>query len=143
MVQTNRQKIRTNTKTIEIFFGVLAGLVAYMIVGSLGLYLLKISWADYAISSKNKSYTSAMLLSRLFIGIFASITAGIGTTKITNDNGKSAWFVGAIVFCVAAYIHFFSVWTDYPVWYHFAYLFPIIPIIALSHYIFYKRKQIE
>jgi chromate transport protein ChrA len=123
-----------------IFYGILSGLIAYMIIGSLCLYLLLISWADYAVHSKDKSYTFEMLLSRLFIGIIASIIAGIIATKMTNDKEKSAWFVGTIIFFIAAYNHFFMVWTDYPVWYHFAYLLPIIPITGLSHYFFCKKK---
>ena len=128
----------TTQKPIKTVLGILVGLVAYMIIGSLGLSLLSIIWADHAISSKDKSFTFAMLLSRLLIAIFASIVAGIGATKISNDNGKSAWFVGAIIFCIAAYIHFFMVWSDYPVWYHFAYLLPIIPIIGLSNLVLCK-----
>ena len=81
-----------------------------------------------------------MLLLRLTVGIVASIGAGATATRISNDRGKSAWFVAAIVFCVAAYIHFFEVWKDYPVWYHFAYLLPIVPVTGLSHYFFSKRK---
>ena len=123
-----------------IYYGILAGLIIYIIIGSIGLYLLRISWDDYSIASKDKSYTFEMLLCRLFVGLITSIIAGISTTKITNDKGKSAWFVGTIIFCVAAYIHFIQVWTDYPSWYHFAYLLPIIPITGLSHYFFYKSK---
>ena len=141
MVQDRIQKIRSNQKTV-FFFGILAGLIAYIVTGSLGLYLLKISWADYAISSKDKSYTFEMLLARLFVGIFASMVAGITTIKISNDNGKSAWLVGVITFCGATYIHFVKVWTDYPVWYHFSYLLPIIPLIGLSPY-FFKRKLFQ
>lgn len=140
MVQTNRQGSRATPKTVRVFFGVLAGLVAYMIVGSLGLYLLKVSWTNYAIASGDKSYALTMLLSRLFVGILASVAAGVSATRITNDSGRSAWLVGVIVFCVAAYIHFVNVWADYTVWYHFVYLLPIIPIIGLSHYVFEKRQ---
>ena len=103
-----------------------------MIVGSFGLYLLLKCWPAYAIASKDKSYTFEMLLSRLSVGILASVLAGIIATKVANDEGKTAWFVGVIVFCVAAYIHFFRVWTDYPVWYHFAYLIPIL-FCAMRH----------
>ncbi len=131
-----------NKKITDLIFGVLAGLIAYSIIGKLGLYLLQISWADYAIHSKDKSYTVEMLLSRLFIAILAAISASITATKIENDRGKGAWFVGAIVFCVGLYIHLITiVWTEYPVWYHFAFLLPIIPVIGLSHYIFLKGKR--
>lgn len=130
-------KNRTSNK---IFYGILAGLIAYIITGSIGLYLLRNCWTDYAIASKDKSYTFEMLLFRLFVGISASIIAGVIATKITNDKGKSAWFVGTIVFFFAAYIHFFRVWSEYPGWYHVAYLLPIIPITGLSHYLISKWK---
>lgn len=133
----------TNQKTLLLFLGILAGLIAYTIIGSLGLYLLRISWADYAIHSRDKSYTLEMLLSRLSIGILAAVASGISAAKIANDNGRSAWFVGAILFCVGSYFHFnTAVWTEYPVWYHFAYVLPIIPITGLSNYYFCKRKKI-
>ena len=133
----------TNQKILLLFFGTLAGIAAYTIIGSLGLYLLRIGWADYAIRSEDKSFTLEMLLSRLFIGILAAVTAGISAEKIANDNGRSAWFVGAIVFCVGSYIHFITaVWGEYLLWYHFSYVLPIIPITKLSPYFFCKRKWI-
>ncbi|MVM36239.1 hypothetical protein GO755_39885 [Spirosoma sp. HMF4905] len=136
------KKIWQTKTTRNLIFGILAGLIAYMIIGKLGLYLLHIGWADYATHSKDKSYTLGMLLSRLFIGLVASITASITTTKIANDNGKSAWFVGAVVFCVGSYIHFLTtVWGDYPSWYHFAYVLPIIPITGLSNYLLAKENR--
>ena len=114
--------------------GTLSGLIAYVIIGSFGLYLLLRCWPDYSLASKDKSYSFEMLLSRLSIGILASLFAGIITTKIAKDKGKSAWIVGVIVFFIAGYIHFFRVWQDYPIWYHFAYLVPIIPVTGLSPY---------
>jgi cytochrome bd-type quinol oxidase subunit 2 len=129
MTKTSKKKI----------YGVLTGLVVYTIIGLLGLYLLRISWAGYAIASKDKSYTVEMLLCRLLVALVAAVIAGISTVKITNDKGKTAWLVGAILFCVAAYIHLCTMtWKDYPVWYHVAYLLPIIPVTGLSHY--FTRK---
>jgi hypothetical protein len=140
MALVSTQKSITNKRIIDLIFGILTGLIAYSIIGKLGLYLLQISWADYAIHSKDKLYTLEMLLSRLFIGILAAIIASISATKVANDRGKSAWVVGAIVFCVGSYIHLITlVWTEYPLWYHFAFLLPIIPVIGLSHYFFLRN----
>ena len=126
--------------TKDLIFGVVFGLIAYCFVGKLGLYLLQIIWYEYAIHDKDKLYTFKMFLSRLFMGVLAAISASIIATKVADDRGKSAWFVGAIVFFVASYIHLLTVvWTEYPVWYHFAYLLPIIPIIGLGHRIFKKK----
>jgi len=141
-MENSSDQLTKNRASNKKIYGILSGLTVYIIVGSIGLYLLCTCWPDYAIASKDKSYTFEMLLSRLLIGILASVFAGIIATKIANDEGKSGWFVGAIVFCIAAYIHFFRVWTDYPAWYHFAYLLPIIPITGLSHY-FICKKEID
>jgi uncharacterized membrane protein YeaQ/YmgE (transglycosylase-associated protein family) len=130
----------TNPKTKHLIFGILAGLIAYAMIGSFGLFMLHISWADYAVASKDKSYTSTMMIFRLSVGILAAIIAGISATKIANDEGKSAWYVGIILFCVGSYNHFLtSVWTDYPVWYHLVFVIPIIPIIGLSHYLLPRK----
>ncbi|MGL4599294.1 MAG: hypothetical protein ACRCYO_17360 [Bacteroidia bacterium] len=131
----------TDKKTVKFIFGIIAGLIAYALVGKFGLYLLQISWSDYALHSKDKSYTLEMLLSRQLVGILASITASISTVKIANEIRKSPWIVGAIVCCGGSYIHFMTItWTEYPIWYHFAYVIPIIPVIGLGHYLFGRRK---
>ena len=129
--------IQANKKTL---YGILSGIIVYAVVGLSGLYLLRICWTDYAIAARDKSYTVGMLLSRLLVGLLASVLAGIVATKVADEKADTAWRVGAIVFCVAAYIHFLRVWADYPEWYHFAYLLPIIPVTGISHYLFSKRK---
>ncbi|MFN8283452.1 MAG: hypothetical protein U0U67_09580 [Chitinophagales bacterium] len=121
-------------ETLKLGLSILAGLVGYATIGSLGLYLLKACWTEYAKSSIDKSYTLEMLLSRLFVATIAAITAGILTTKTSKRQGKSIWFVAITIFSIAAYIHFFRVWTDYPIWYHLTYLLSIIPIIKLINY---------
>jgi hypothetical protein len=126
---------------MKFYLGIITGLIIYAIIGLLGLYLLKICWVGYNIASLDKSYTIQMLLSRLLVATLASVTAGISGSKIANDKGKSSWFVAVIVFCIAGYTHFVLVWTDYPVWYHFAYLLPIIPTIGLCHYFIDSRKR--
>ena len=130
-----------NQKAVKVIYGTLAGLAMYAITGSLGLFLLRFCWAEYALRSEDKSYTLEMLLCRLSAGILAAMTAGISTTKIAGDNGRSAWLVALVVFCAGSYIHLLTTtWTQYPVWYHFAYLLPIIPITGFSRHFFRKRN---
>jgi hypothetical protein len=130
--------LTNNSAGKKTLYGILSGFIVYAMIGSFGLFLLLKCWPAYRIAARDKSYSSAMLLSRLSIGILAAVLAGIVAKKMANDKGKAAWFVGLTIFCIAAYIHFFRVWADYPVWYHFAYLLPIIPITGLSHYFIHK-----
>lgn len=127
-------------KTKQFSFGLLAGLIAYALVGKLGLHLLQLSWADYAAHSSDKSYTLPMLLARLIVGLLAAVVASVMATKLANDAGKSAWWVGALVFIGGSYVHLLTaVWTEYPIWYHWAYLLPILPVIGLSHSLLEKH----
>lgn len=127
-------------KIKSVGFGLVAGLFTYALVGKLGLYLLLISWRDYATHNTDKSYTLPMLFARLLVGLLAATTASISATKLANDSGKSAWVVGTLVFIVASYIHLLTaVWREYPVWYHWAYLLPILPVTGLSHSLLCKR----
>lgn len=127
-------------KTKSVGLGLVAGLFAYALVGKLGLYLLLISWRDYATHSIDKSYTLPMLFARLLVGLLAATAASISVTKLASDSGKSAWVVGILVFIVASYVHLLTaVWREYPVWYHWAYLLPILPVTGLSHLLVRKR----
>lgn len=126
-------------ETIKFILSIFAGLVGYATVGSLGLYLLKMCWTDYAMSSIDKSYTLEMLLSRLFVALIAAISASILTTKTSKQQGNSIGYIAIIIFSIATYIHLFRVWTDYPIWYHLTYLLPIIPIILLTNYYLTKK----
>lgn len=68
--------------------GLVAGVFAYALVGKLGLYLLLISWRDYATHSIDKSYTLPMLFARLLVGLLAATVASISATKLASDSGK-------------------------------------------------------
>lgn len=132
----------TRNKMKPFGFGLLTGLLAYALVGKLSLYLLQLSWAEYAERSSDKSYTLPMLLARLMVGLLAAVVASGVATKIANDTGKSAWLVGVLVFIGGAYIHLLTaVWMHYPVWYHWAYLLPILPVIGLSHSVLRKYQR--
>jgi hypothetical protein len=129
----------TKTHTLKDY-GLACGLAAYILAGAIGLYLLRICWPAYAVASIDKSYTIEMLFSRLSVAVLAAILAGITAKAIAKDHGKTSWLVGVIIFFMAAYLHFFRVWDDYPAWYHFVYLLPIVPIIGLSHYFIPGKK---
>lgn len=78
--------------------GILAGIVAYAILGKVGLYLLQVCWSDYDLHTIDKSFTVCMLLARLLTGNIASIAAGVVATKMGDNKGKSAWVMGILVF---------------------------------------------
>lgn len=112
--------------------GVLVGFVGWIALGAVGFFLLRTGWDAYAAAEPDKAYTFGMLLSRLAIGAVCSIAAGSLATIIAKGNRRAAWWLGGFLLLISMPIHFVSVWTDYPAWYHFAYLLPLMPITGFS-----------
>ena len=112
--------------------GVLGGLASWLILGATSLGMLRVLWPDYARAEPNKAYTFGMLIARLTIGLICSATAGAVAAKMARRGVGAAWWVGVVLLAGSAPIHLVTVWTDYPAWYHIAYLLPLMPVTGLS-----------
>ncbi len=89
-------------------------------------------WPDYAAASPSKAYSFVMLVSRLAVGAAAVAAGASVATVIARDNGTAAWLLGAISLAISLPIHLYSVWADYPVWYHVVYLGYLVPLAGLA-----------
>lgn len=116
----------------RLWVGVIGGLASWLIVGATGLGLLRAVWTDYALAAPNKAYTFGMLLSRLTVGLICSVTAGAVAAKVAGGSTNAAWWLGGLLLVFSALNHLVNVWADYPVWYHVAYLLPLMPITGLG-----------
>ncbi len=108
--------------------GILAGLLAWISVGGAGFLVLRTGWLSYALAEPTKSYTLPMLLTRLAVGIVCTVTAGAVSALIAQRSRAAAWWLGSLLLLISAPIHLWRVWADYPPWYHFGYLIPLMPL---------------
>jgi hypothetical protein len=116
----------------RVVIGVLAGLAGWIVLALIGLFLLHTGWAAYAAAEQTKTYTFAMLLSRLTISVACSVVSGFVAVVTAKSNWRAGWWLGALLLLASVPIHLFSVWADYPVWYHVAYLLPLMPITGFG-----------
>lgn len=121
---------------LPVAAGVVAGGLAWIGVGLLGLFLLRTGWRAYAAAEPTKEYTFAMLLSRLALASVCSISSGFLAVTTTGQDLKPAWWLGAILLLGSMPRHlpisYFNVWADYPVWYHTVYLLSLIPLTGFG-----------
>jgi hypothetical protein len=129
------------TSTLRLIASLVAGCVIAIAVASAGFALLRSVWPEYAAAEPEKAYTLAMLFARLTVGAVCTGAAACVTTLIAGDDGRSAWWLGALFVVVSLPAHLYYVWDDYPVWYHFLYLGYLVPIAVSSARIF--RSSIE
>ncbi len=116
--------------------GVLVGCVGWIALGAVGFFLLRIGWDAYAAAEPHKAYTLGMLLSRGWPSAWSARWQRVpwqrSSPKATGEL-LGGWADSCCSFRCPS--HFVSVWADYPAWYHFAYLLPLMPITGFSGYL--------
>ncbi len=116
---------------LKFGLGIIIGFVAWVAVGLLGLASLKLSWPEYAEAIDMFSFTVPMLLARLVVGVLSSFAAGWAAYAISRMN-KSVWVLATLLLVYASYMHFFVLWDNFPGWFHFSYIVPLLPLIILG-----------
>ena len=117
---------------------IVSAVLAYMVVGAAGLFMLLAAWPGYVEAAIVKSYSLAMLLARLGVALMSALAAGVAAGRLSGL--RAAWVSGAILAAVGAWIHVMQVWADYPVWYHAAYVLPIAPVMAAAAWPFDRAR---
>jgi hypothetical protein len=110
--------------------GVVAGILAWLIAGLLGLAGLSAIWPAYASAVPLKAFSTAMLLARLGVAVAASIVGGLAAGGL--GGAGAARGVGYVLTALSAVVHIGMVWADYPIWYHVIYLLSLFPVTALA-----------
>ena len=123
-------------QTLPVVTGMLAGGVAWIAIGLAGLFLLRKGWSAYAAAEPTNAYNFAMLVSRLALASVGSISAGFLAVTTAKENLKAAWWLGGLLLLGSMPLHlpisYFSVWADYPAWYHAVYLLSLMPLIGFG-----------
>lgn len=127
--------------TLRLTAGLVVGCMTAVAIASAGFALLRALWPEYAAAEPTKAYSLAMLFSRLTVGVLCTAGAACVTTIVAGDNGKAAWWLGTLFLVLSLPSHLYYVWADYPVWYHFVYLFYLVPVAGLTARIFRASKQ--
>lgn len=125
----------------RVAHGAFLGLVAWAVIGGLGLLVLRSTWPAYAAVEPVKAYTVPMLWARLGVACIACVAAGMVAARPAGPNG--AWAAGTLLLVVSLPIHLVEVWRDYPVWYHVTYLALLVPITGLGGFLTVPGRKIR
>lgn len=113
--------------------GLAIGALTWWAVLGLEFVVLRASWPAYLAAEPDKAYTLPMLLARLAI-FSTTIFAASAAAALSARDVRLAWLAGAVIFLLSVPPHLYpgTVWDDYPVWYHLAYLASIFPIAVFA-----------
>jgi hypothetical protein len=111
--------------------GIVAGLVAWAIIVTVLNFGLRIAIPGYHSAEATLQFTLAMKLGRLTEAALTSIAAGAVVGWIAPSIKWAPWLAGLVVLALFLPVHV-SLWNKFPVWYHLAFLVPIMPLTGLG-----------
>lgn len=110
---------------------VVAGLVCWAIVVTLLNFGLRAAIPSYHAAEATLQFTMAMKIGRLAEAALTSLAAGAVVGWIDSSRKWVPWLVGAIVLAMFLPVHV-KLWHMFPVWYHLAFLVPLVPLVVLG-----------
>jgi len=111
----------------------LAGLAAWVVIVSLLDRGLRIGIPGYAVAEPAMHFTLFMQLARLSIAAVTSVLAGAIMGAIAPPRPGSLVTLLLGVLLLAAFIpEHVRLWALFPVWYHLAFLVPLLPLLFLG-----------
>ena len=110
---------------------IVAGLVAWAVVVTLLNFGLRAAIPDYHAAEGTLEFTMTMKIGRLIEAAVASLAAGAVAGFVAPSARWVPWLVGLITLGMFLPVHV-SLWTKFPVWYHLAFLVPLVPLVVLG-----------
>jgi hypothetical protein len=118
--------------------GLAAGCATAVAIALVGTFAARTLWPEYAAAEHGKAYTLIMLVTRLAVGALCVAGSACITTIIVRDSKQAAWWLGGLFLAVSFPNHLYTVWADYPAWYHFVYLSYLLPIAGLAGWVVHR-----
>jgi hypothetical protein len=110
---------------------IVAGLLAWVVIVTLLNFGLRAAIPGYHSAEATLDFTLAMKLGRLIEAAVASVAAGAVVGLVAPSKKWAPLIVGLIILAIFLPVHV-SLWARFPVWYHLAFLVPLVPLVVLG-----------
>jgi hypothetical protein len=111
---------------LKLIGGVVAGLIAWIVLVSALDWILRNGWHDYAAVEKSMAFTIPMMAVRLAMSAVCSLAAGLAAARLDK---RAPLIAGTILLLLFIPVHY-SLWTKFPIWYHLTFL-TSLPVMSL------------
>jgi hypothetical protein len=108
---------------------VVGGIVAWALIVTCLNFALRAVLPGYQEAEPEMHFTLAMQLGRLLIAAITSFAAGAIVRVIAPDSRLAPWMTGGIILALFIPQHI-RLWDHFPVWYHLAFLVPLVPLFV-------------
>ena len=125
-------------KPIKIVLAVLLGLVVWFVVATVANLLLRALLTGYAEAERAVQFTLPMLFGRLLVGAVSSVVAGLACASVVRDLPAAAKVLAIALVLLFIPVHY-SLWAQFPLWYHAAFLLSLAPLVIVGAWLVQRR----
>ena len=111
---------------IRSVLAVISGLVTWIVVATLGNFLIRALLPGYVAAEPGMTFTLAMLVARLAVGVVSSLAAGFATAAVARGNVLAVYVCAAVLVLCFLPVHY-GLWSKFPLWYHAFFLVTLAP----------------
>jgi len=115
---------------VRTVLGVIAGVVAWLVVVTVIDRTMRYFWPDYAAVFAAMTFTLPMMIARLAESTVALIIASLVTVRVVPASRVAPWAFAILMFVPFAYFHS-TIWDKFPIWYHAFFLGSLIVVPVL------------
>ena len=110
---------------VRTVLGVIAGVVAWLVVVTVIDRTMRYFWPDYAAVFAAMTFTLPMMIARLAESTVALLIASLVTVRVVPASRVAPWAFAILMFVPFAYFHS-TIWDKFPIWYHAFFLGSLI-----------------
>jgi hypothetical protein len=118
-------------RVARIALGVIAGIVAWFVVATVGDWVLRLAIGGYAEVEASMHFTLGMQLGRLVVGAVSSIAAGATCAWLVPSTRRAVTALAVILVLMFLPVHY-RLWSQFPAWYHATFLISLAPLVLLG-----------
>jgi hypothetical protein len=111
--------------------GVVLGLIAWIVVATIGNRLLRAGLAGYAEVETTMAFTQSMMVARLLLGAVSSLCAGYVAAWTAGSREAVAKALALVLLAIFIPLHY-ALWAKFPAWYHVVFLTSLVVLSAIG-----------
>ena len=118
-------------KAMRIVLSLIVGLVVWFVVATVGNFVIR-SWVPgYVEAEPAMRFTLPMLLARLGLSAVSSVAAGLACGALLRPVPVAVGLFAALLVVFFIPVHY-SLWAQFPLWYHVVFLASLAPFALLG-----------
>jgi hypothetical protein len=113
--------------------GIIVGFVVWWVVATILDIGLRHLLPGYTREVEHAlAFTLPMKIWRLLIAVVAALAAGMAVRTVAPTSRWAPWIAGGVILAPFLPIHLYFIWSRLPIWYHMAFLLPLVPLVVLG-----------